>query len=182
MNKKIDTKDKIIQAVYNLVTNQGIAKMTMESVAEEAGLSKGGLFYHFPTKELLIKAMLNQIFNQFDSALEEDYQNDSQPGGRARSYIKTTFLKHDQEENELVLALLAALVTYPPLLETAREYYVDWQSKLENDNIDPVNSTIARLATDGLWFSELFGLAPIESELREKVFNKLSELTNEPIK
>lgn len=180
MSQKIDTKDKIIQAVYDLVTEQGITKMTMESVAEEAGMSKGGLFYHFASKELLIKAMLNKIFGQFDNALDEEYQQDDGPGGRARSYIKTTFLKYDKDENELVVALLAALVNYPPLLDTARDYYSHWQTDLESDEIDPVNSTIARLATDGLWFSELFGLAPIEPELREQVFNRLSDLINEP--
>lgn len=179
LTRKLDTKDKIIRSVYSLVTGQGISRMTMDSVAEEAGMSKGGLFYHFPTKEVLIESMLNQIFNQFDEQLEEEFESEEVAGGRTRSYLKTTFLKHDQDENEFVLALLAALVNYPELLTTAREYYHKWQSQLENDQTDPVDSTIVRLATDGLWFSELFGLAPIDEELREQVFDRLTTLTKE---
>lgn len=179
MAEKKDSKDKIIEAVYELVRNDGIAKMTMESVADKAGMSKGGLFYHFPTKEILIEAMLKQLFDQFDNQLSEEHENDKLPGGTTRSYLKTTFLKYDKEENEFVVALLAALVHNPNLLKPAKEHYQNWQNQLENDQIDPVISTIVRLATDGLWFSELFGLAPIQSELRNDVFEKLNELVKE---
>ncbi len=179
MAKKKGSKDKIIEAVYELVRNDGIAKMTMESVAEQAGLSKGGLFYHFPKKENLIEAMVKQMFDQFDHQINQEHEKDQLPGGTTRSYLKTTFLKYDKEENEFVVALLAALVNNPELLKPAKENYQNWQKQLENDQIDPVISTIVRLATDGLWFSELFGLAPIQSELRNEVFEKLNELVQE---
>ena len=176
ITEKKDTKEKIIEAVYSLVQKHGIARMTMETVAEKAGISKSGLFYHFPTKELLIEAMMSRLFNQFDHQLTQEYEDDQNPGGRTRSYIKTTFLMHDQEENEFVVALLAALVNNPELLKPARDYYKLWQTQLENDQIDPVISTIIRLTTDGLWFSELFGLAPIDTDLRQKVYETLSQL------
>lgn len=179
MSQKKGTKDKIIEAVYELVRNDGIAKMTMESVADKAGMSKGGLFYHFPSKEILIEAMLKQLFDQFDDQLKDENESDQHPGGTTRSYLKTTFLKYDKDENEFVVALLAALVNNPDLLKPAQDHYQSWQKQLESDQIDPVISTIVRLATDGLWFSELFGLAPIQSELREEVFNKLNELISE---
>lgn len=180
ITEKKDTKEKIIEAVYSLVQKHGIARMTMETVAEKAGISKSGLFYHFPTKELLIEAMMNRLFDQFDHQLNQEYEADQNPGGRTRSYIKTTFLMHDQEENEFVVALLAALVNNPELLKPARDYYELWQTQLENDQIDPVIATIIRLTTDGLWFSELFGLAPIDPDLRQKVYETLSKLINKP--
>jgi hypothetical protein len=47
------------------------------------------------------------------------------------------------------------------------------QDKIENDELDPVRSTIVRLAIDGLWFAEMFGLAPPKDELRQKVIEEL---------
>jgi len=35
------------------------------------------------------------------------------------------------------------------------------------------------LASDGLWFAEIFGLAPIDEDLRNKVFNKLQNIIEE---
>ncbi|WP_257350639.1 TetR/AcrR family transcriptional regulator [Pseudalkalibacillus decolorationis] len=172
------TKEKIIEAAYYLVRSKGITKMTMEAVADKAGISKGAVFYHFSTKELLIEAMVKQLFNNFDSQLNQEYENEGKLGGRTQSYLKTTFLMHDQEENELSVALLAALVNNPDLLKPAKEYYEIWQNQLENDQINPVIATIVRLTTDGLWFSELFGLAPIDKTLRDQLYETLSELIN----
>ncbi|MFE4706985.1 sigma 54-interacting transcriptional regulator [Peribacillus simplex] len=165
--------------------------MTMEAVAEKAGISIGVLFYHFPAKELLIEGMMKQLFDEYDHDFNLEYENDNESGGRTRSYIKTTFLKHDQEENELVMALLAALVNNPDLLNPVKEYYEIWQQQLVTDQINPVMSTILRLTTDGLWFSEIFGLAPIDKSLREQVYDTLmilskkekrKEITNNKLK
>ena len=37
---------------------KGVAKLTLEAVAKEAGVSKGGLLYHFSNKEALIEGMI----------------------------------------------------------------------------------------------------------------------------
>ncbi|MCR8632074.1 hypothetical protein [Paenibacillus radicis (ex Xue et al. 2023)] len=45
--------------------------------------------------------------------------------------------------------------------------------KQSNDGLDPVRSTMIRLAIDGLWFAEMFGLAPPKGELRQKIIDGL---------
>ncbi|MDQ0063823.1 hypothetical protein J2T14_006046 [Paenibacillus harenae] len=51
------------------------------------------------------------------------------------------------------------------------------QKKIENDGLDPVLGTIVRLAVDGLWFSEILGVGDLDSELREKVIQYLTNMT-----
>lgn len=48
---------------------------------------------------------------------------------------------------------------------------------MENEGLDPVTANIIRLASDGLWYADLFGMAPLEKEMREKVFSQLSAWT-----
>jgi len=64
-------------------------------------------------------------------------------------------------------------------MEKLKLKFENWQQNIENDGIDPVTATIVRLATDGMWFAEIFGLAPIDKELREKVFEKLQNIIEE---
>jgi hypothetical protein len=43
-----------------------------------------------------------------------------------------------------------------------------------------VDATVARLAADGLWLAELFGMGPPTGELRERVVQRLLDMA-EPL-
>src|SRR5687768_15624169 len=47
-------RERILEAAERVVGDVGAARMTLEGVAQAAGVSKGGLLYHFPTKEALL--------------------------------------------------------------------------------------------------------------------------------
>ena len=51
------TRQKILTAASQIVQCKGL-QLTLEAVAKEAGLSKGGLLYHFSNKEALIEGMI----------------------------------------------------------------------------------------------------------------------------
>ena len=44
----------------------GVARLTLEAAAAEAGLSKGGVLYHFPTRDALVAGMVSKIIEEFD--------------------------------------------------------------------------------------------------------------------
>ncbi|MDU6506853.1 MAG: TetR/AcrR family transcriptional regulator, partial [Staphylococcus sp.] len=47
--------------------------------------------------------------------------------------------------------------------------------QIVNDGLDEVDATIIRLAVDGLWLSEVFGISAVDEAMREKVINRLKE-------
>jgi hypothetical protein len=61
-----------------------------------------------------------------------------------------------------------------------QQTYAEWVKLLEQDGIDPVTAQIVRLAVDGLWMVELFGLAPPDAETRENVLRALHALIGDP--
>src|SRR5215471_19314275 len=64
------TRQQIIHAAFALIRRKGVARLTIEAVAQEAGLSKGGVLYHFRSKEALIQAMVASLVERFDSDIE----------------------------------------------------------------------------------------------------------------
>ncbi len=54
----LEIRSQILDAVEAVVVEQGVGKLTLELVARHAGLSKSGLLHHFPSKELLIDALV----------------------------------------------------------------------------------------------------------------------------
>jgi len=161
------TKDKLLNAAGAVVRRDGAQALTLDAVAAEAGVSKGGLLYHFGTKRELIEALVDRWLAEFQQDI------DAAGPGFVRGYV----LASDPREDEL--GLLAAFAADPSVLVKARERYAIWQDRVEREGSDPVDATVARLAADGLWLAELLGMAPPRGRLREQVLSRLLELAGQ---
>jgi hypothetical protein len=72
--------------------------------------------------------------------------------------------------------LLAAIAVNPELLAPMQARYQSWQERFAARRGDPVLDTIIRLALDGLWVSQMLGLAPPDAKLRNQMMKRLLEL------
>lgn len=174
---KSDTRLTILKTASQLVQSEGILKLTLEAVAKRAGVSKGGLLYHFPSKEDLIKGMVVDLIKDYINGIKNGVkQNPVEKGKWTRSYINETF-NQGIPNQEMNSGLLAAVAYKPELLEPLQEAYSNWRENIENDGLKKTDATILQLAVDGLWFSELFGLATLSDEERSNVFHRLMILS-----
>jgi AcrR family transcriptional regulator len=175
-----NTRLHILQAADELILTEGVAHLTLEAVAKRAEVSKGGLLYHFATKEDLIKGLVQYLSDAFDAkvAWQLAQEEATAPGSWLRAYIKVS-AEIDQGAVQYSSAILAALANNPQLLEPIRQCFSAYQHQAEQSGLDPALATIIRLAVDGLWLAEWFDLAPPTGALREQVVKKLIELSNE---
>jgi AcrR family transcriptional regulator len=58
------TRTAILKAAANLIRRRGYARFRTADVAAEAGLSRGAQLHHFPTKDSLVVATLEYVFEQ----------------------------------------------------------------------------------------------------------------------
>jgi len=171
-------REQLLQAASEIVLQSGVNAMTLEAVAKQANVSKGGLLYHFPNKEALIEAMIKRLEQQFEDALEAEMQRElaeekaPTQGRWLRAYVRVSTTSTN-ELDELSGALMAALSANPTLLAVMREADTRWQRLAENDGIDSNIATIIKLACDGCWLAGLFGLdAAFNSEARLQALQK----------
>ncbi|HEX8463661.1 MAG TPA: TetR/AcrR family transcriptional regulator [Abditibacterium sp.] len=170
-------REQILRAAGAVVMEWGAEKMTLDAVAEQAGVSKGGLLYHFPSKEALIEAMVARLIEEFGAEVQNQEQrlasqNVPAAGRWLRAYV-TVGTTPEQDFDVMMAALLAAVTSNPALLGTMREADARWQNRAENDGIDPQLATVIRLAADGCWMSALFGFeAGFESEAKLRAVQK----------
>jgi AcrR family transcriptional regulator len=52
------TRTKILTAGYRLLYEQGFSRVSMDAIADAAGITKRTLYQHFPSKDGLVAAML----------------------------------------------------------------------------------------------------------------------------
>lgn len=180
-----DTRALLLDAAEAVVAQDGVRALTLDAVAARSGISKGGLLYHFRSKEDLAAAMIERSIAWFDDALTEAGADDPDAKGRhTRAYVKASLgmtpLTGAGFDN-LCAAITTALLSFPERLAPVQDQGARTQADVERDRLDPVVATIIRLAVDGLWLSENFNLMRFDPDMKAKVAARLLEWTrNEP--
>ncbi|MCW3060857.1 MAG: transcriptional regulator, TetR family [Capsulimonas sp.] len=168
----------LLQAAARIVRRDGVSKLTQDALAEEAGVSKGGVLYHFPSKYALIAALAEMRIAQFEENIGTLTAQDNQEAGRwTRGYVRAS--AKPQEEGDPSVGLLAAAASDPAVMGKIRERFAEWQARTESDGVDDATATLLRLAADGLWLTEMLGLAPPAGKLRERVVARMLELSQD---
>jgi AcrR family transcriptional regulator len=164
------TRQRLLVAAAQIIQAQGTESLTLEAVAFVAGVSKGGLLYHFPNKLALIAGMIEGLLQAFDLAIEQELVHMEGPlaGRWLRAYLRATFTPAGQQL-ELTAGLLAAVAMDPVLLEPLRVRYAVWQQRAIADGLDPTVATMIRLTLDGLWMADLLRLAAPTGAQRDLV-------------
>lgn len=160
-----DTRTRLITAAAAVIRRDGAQALTLDAVAAHAGVSKGGLLYHFKSKRELLDGLVDRWLDEFQHDIDE--AEDHFPKG----YVKACDGAKAEEAG-----LLAALVADPAVLAKVRDRYATWQDRIVTEGGDPVEATVARLAADGLWLADLLGMAPPHGELRDRVLARMLEL------
>ncbi|MBA4022550.1 MAG: TetR/AcrR family transcriptional regulator [Gordonia sp.] len=168
-----DTRDRILDALEEMLLDEGLSRVTLESVAKSAGVSKGGLLYHFGSKDALIAAMVRRLGERSDGQ-----RADAARGGTT---VATWYLQPPESTSDKELALfrstLAALRSVdgnPGEIQAAvTEVMQLWDEGLRAEIDDPVNAEIIRLVGDGLYLGGLLGLPSIDPALHQQVVDRL---------
>ncbi|MGH6809550.1 MAG: TetR/AcrR family transcriptional regulator [Ensifer adhaerens] len=184
MAKRESARDRILTAAEAIVVGKGVSSLTFDEVAEQTGLSKGGILYHFASKDALIRAMVERFVYRFETGLAGIEKEDEDPHGRyTRAYVGATLgeaASTGEQYDRLGASITAALSNFPDLLEIVRQQNIRCQAAVEGDGLDPVDATIIRLAVEGLWMAEVFNVMHLDPEMKRKVTARLIERTRAP--
>ena len=181
MSKKtpIQTKENLLSAAAKLITHHGANHLTLERVALEANVSKGGLLHHFPTKLELLGGLVEQLARSFEDDINR--QLETEPMGRAgrwaRAYIRATF-EPAPDEASLTGALAQIINTQPELLEPIKKSFEFAATRILDDGLPAARATAIRMACDGLWFSETTGISDLTPQLRAQLLEELISWTH----
>lgn len=179
MGRKTPAYDKILDAAEDIVLERGSTHMTLEAVAARAGVSKGGLIYHFPSQRDLLKGMLVRFQEFMERHIVRCRARlPDTPAREIKTYIMAWFAFGD-EYRRVASALLAAVTRDPGLLNDAREKHLEAMRRVLGSATDPERTVILALAAEGVWISSLMGLSSFDKKAREKVKQSLLRLADE---
>lgn len=172
----VGSRDRLLDAAEDLVSAQGATNLTLDAVAKAAGVSKGGLLYHFPTKDALLQAMVDRHLEEVDRRVAALVAG----GGRyatnpVLAYVHA-LLETIPAKRAVGAALLAASATNPALMQPCRQHYARSLERLGALPCGFERAATVLLAVDGLLLTELIRMSPFTPEQRERVVAALVKL------
>ena len=180
MNMARDTKAKIIAAAANVAVARGVLNLTMEAVAEEAGISKGGVFYHFASKQDLLLGMVQALVDITEKEVSATQAQDHGAGSWLRGFIRACLTNSAEDlgpVGRLSVAFLTAAANDTTLLAPMNQRQPAWREAINTSGIDPVQAQIVRLAADGLWINDVMGVPVLDAAERAAVIERLEAMT-----
>jgi AcrR family transcriptional regulator len=174
-------EDVLLDAAEAVIVRDGIASLTLDAVAAQAGASKGGLLHHFPNKDRLVEALVVRTAAAMRAHHEQSFlETPEGPGRMARALLENTL----RDMNEWCVscrqgsaAAFAALAHNPSLIEPMRAVYADLYRRVAEDDGLPAGVGDAVVAAiDGLWLYWVLGLVPVDQNMIVRVRKALENI------
>lgn len=177
-NKPEAVKNDLLNAAGHILVTGGIQAFTLELVAKEARVSKGGLLHHFPNKKALLDGLFMREMEMFRQEMLASQQKDPVPTGRAaRAYIGLN--QENEAETPVILRhLLAAMLIDPQLgQEWIRHYWDVIRSTGLFEEMTPT-LLLACMAADGLSLWDILGAEILDQKMRQGLSGLMEKLTH----
>jgi AcrR family transcriptional regulator len=116
------------QGALDLIAAQGMAGVAVEALARHLGVTKGSFYWHFPTRDALLKAALSRWENQAEELFGE-VEAIEQPRERLRELFRRT--GREAKSHVIYSALLRALdqPIVQPVMERVSQRRMDFLTR-----------------------------------------------------
>ncbi|MEN3112923.1 TetR/AcrR family transcriptional regulator [Uliginosibacterium paludis] len=170
-------RSQLLSVTLALIVSDGYESVTLDKVAKLAGVTKGGLQYHFASKQALLQGVcdhLREVFEPvFYQALEEEPAG---PKRHTRAYIRACFAEVAPLCSKAMLILTLAL---PDFARLQREWTLELiaQDTAHAPELAQM-LLLCRFAADGLWAAEASGVIEFDHDTRTALLDRLLALTD----
>lgn len=149
----MSARDAILAAAAHLAAKGGVLALGVEAVVQAAGVSKGSFFYHFRTKEDMMRALLEHEAQRFEGEIAALVAW----GHRFTDALVETTLAEAKGPKGLIATLVAAVAVDPNLSGVVRARVTTWTDRMiTEDGLDRGRAEALHLMLDGLLLSSIF--------------------------
>lgn len=141
-------RDRVLDAFERLLVDRGERAATLDAVAREAGVSKGGLIYHFPSRDAMVEGLLDRMRAR---AAEDDALMRAASEGVVAYFLRTSQCADTPFDRTLVAA--TRLRSHASAREALAGVQRQWYDAVLADVGDPTIAQMVMLMADGLYYN-----------------------------
>jgi AcrR family transcriptional regulator len=162
----------LIEAALTVVEERGITALTLDAVAEEAGVTKRGLLYHFPTKHALMTGIHEHLAARSEQELIAATGKEPEAASlveRTRGYVRAALKAPSNVEMRLIMEAANEPDWTAPWERVYRRWFPEQGTAVEDLDEPSMRCLVARMAADGSWGYESTAPAPLSQHARERL-------------
>ena len=158
---KPSARERILGSYEVILADRGPVEITLDAVAAHAGVSKGGLLYHFGSKDALRDGLLDRLERLTDEDLERAR---TAPEGVVRYYLRSA-ITGDIALHRTTMATLRLMLNDPVAAEVAQRCLARTREVVMEHVADPLTAELVVLVGEGLYMRAALGEEAIDSLL-----------------
>lgn len=177
-----DARTRILDAAEAIVQARGVPALTLAEAARGAGISKGGLLYHFASKEAMLHGLVARLAENVRMDFNAVLAAQAGPCPATRAVLSWAFDHPEQvcEEHQRAGAVFLAVFHHDPaMLAPIRAVFAEMREHLRADALPPGVALAIMAASDGLFFGQLFGMYEQSETERLAIRSALERLVAE---
>lgn len=168
-----NSRETILDAAQKVAVEKGAGKVSLDSVAKEAGLTKGGVLYNFPSKEALISGMLNRLMGTYTPRVAEHAASLADQANPTLQSVFHILREREELDHNIPMAILAAAAHNQKLLHPLREEALIRHKKICDEAESADEATLLWAAGEGLVLMDMLGLLPFDSDKKTQLLEVL---------
>ncbi|MGF6821319.1 AcrR family transcriptional regulator [Microbacterium sp. ZKA21] len=143
-------RERVLDAFEAILIDDGERAATLDATAKAAGVSKGGLLYHFASKEELAAGLLGRLARLTDLDLERMTDADEGP---VAYYVRTSVMEDDALDRALIATSRLAQGGHAAASDALRQVRGRWAGAIRPHVRDETALDLVMLVSDGLYFN-----------------------------
>ncbi|WP_313203534.1 TetR/AcrR family transcriptional regulator [Stenotrophomonas sp.] len=171
-------RDRILDAAVSVINRDGLGAVTFESVAAEAQLTRGGLLYHFPSREALLRGIDEHLVKAWEASMETLLGKRAEEATtleRYRTFVRVSAQSATRAELMFMLESMDPEAGERPWGPVMKRWAPSPPARAVADP-GALDDFVARLAADGLWIYEAMYEGQLDPEVRAQVTERIAGL------
>lgn len=174
--------DGIVDAAMRVLYRDGFPKMTIDSIAAEAGMTKGGVFYYFKNKNDILSCIVERYEELYNARRDEMLNElpEDQPGRFLRATVLASLEYYDETKDNIQNVI--GMYTDETFRKTVRALKQRTFEQLSRECRHPEKLTMILFALDGMWMDRIVGESIIPPACMEEFRQSLLEYVDQVAK
>lgn len=174
---RVIDQQQVLDAAQRVVARDGAARLTLDAVAVEAGISKASVLYDFKSKQALIAAVVDRSVaadNAFNAQMTE--RLDGTPNAAIRGRLLAAAKPFPDDFRSVALNLCAALAQDAALRQTIQRNQAEVIETIATGTANPRGALLAYLALEGLKLLESLDYHSWPRPERDRIIREINWL------
>lgn len=150
MSRPPRARESVLDAFEAIIDGEGERAATIDATARAAGVSKGGLLYHFASKEALEAALIERMSERAAADVDEIRRS---PDGPVAAFMRTSVMQGTPLDRSIVAVSRLAQNGHPAASDALRRLRVLWEDAIRPHVRDAAALQLVLLVSDGLYFN-----------------------------